>query len=315
MNFFHDKIAEASPEALRTADTRTLQVNICRKCSLECGHCHLECSPSRTEMMELSTMRTILRTIPQLDCKMVDITGGAPELHPELKSFITGIHKAGKAVQVRTNLVSLTDELIAFLKDNDVMLVASMPCYLEENVNAQRGDGVYENSIERLQSLNSVGYGTVDGLQLNLVYNPGDASLPGPQKHLEDAYRKELRERFDITFTQLLAITNIPIGRFAAALRKQGKFDEYMQILMGAFNPETVDGIMCRHQLCVDWDGQLYDCDFNIALAKPCDIPEVSIEHLTAGDLARLVNRKIVTGPHCYGCTAGSGSSCGGALT
>jgi radical SAM/Cys-rich protein len=199
-----------------------------------------------------------------------------------------------------------------FLRDHRVSLVASLPCYMEENVRAQRGEGVYEKSITAIKRLNSLGYGVAPNLPFDLVYNPGGPFLPPEQEKLEAEYRRELSARFGITFTRLLTITNLPIGRFRMELCRQNQAESYWQLLQNSFNPNTVDGLMCRHQLSVGWDGTLYDCDFNLALALPVD--HGAPDHIHYFDLPDLVRRRIVTGRHCFGCTAGFGSSCGGAL-
>lgn len=302
-----------APPACEALDI--LQVNVGRMCNMGCRHCHLSCGPERVEVMSRPVMGQILAAVRSCPFSMVDITGGAPELNENLPFLIEGLCNAERMVQVRTNLVALLERgrLLDIFREKGVGLVASMPCYLEENVRAQRGAGVYEKSIECLRLLNRIGYGVEDGLPLALVYNPGGAFLPGAQADLEAAYRKELRERHGITFTQLYTIANLPIGRFDEELRRDGKREAYMATLRDSFNPDTVSGLMCRHQICVDWDGRLYDCDFNLALGLPVnhDVPN----HIRDFDAGRLRDRKIVTADHCYGCTAGAGSSCGGALT
>jgi radical SAM/Cys-rich protein len=247
---------------------------------------------------------------------LVDLTGGAPELNPHFCRFVEHLRSDGFAVQVRTNLTVLLEpgmeDLPEFFRSRDVQLVASLPCYTEENVRAQRGPGVYEQSVAALRRLNALGYGAEERRILNLVYNPGGAFLPGPQADLEADYRRELDARFGIRFTHLLTITNMPLGRFRDALRRDGQEKEYGELLRAAFNPKTLDGLMCRRQLSVGWDGTLYDCDFNLALRCPVDHGAPS--HLRQFDPDALARRRIVTGDHCYGCTAGSGSSCAGAL-
>jgi radical SAM/Cys-rich protein len=318
VNSFEEKARESVPEELCSTDAHFMQVNIGRKCNLTCTHCHLDCSPDREEMMSKHVMEAIIRSAPILACEMIDITGGAPELHPDIRWFITKLKRLGKGIQVRTNLVALLEGpdigLMEFFKEHHVSLVASMPCYLKENVDAQRGDGVYEKAIEALHKLNEIGYGIKGELPLNLVYNPGGAFLPGPQKELEDSYRKELGERFEVKFSSLLVITNVPIGRFRESLEADNNLEEYMTTLKGAFNPATLDRIMCRHQVCVDWDGRLYDCDFNLAIGLQSDFADRSIEELSPKEVANLLNRTIATASHCFACTAGVGSSCGGSL-
>jgi radical SAM/Cys-rich protein len=252
----------------------------------------------------------------QAECDLVDVTGGAPELHPDFREFVEALREAHLPVQVRTNLTVLLEpgmgDLPGFLAGHGVRLVASLPCYLEENVCAQRGEGVHEGSIKVIHRLNEEGYGVRPELQLDLVYNPRGPSLPPSQSELEEDYRRELGDGFGIVFSSLLTITNMPLGRFRAELRRQNGEERYRRLLMDAFNADTVDGLMCRHQVSVGWDGTLYDCDFNLALGWPVD-------HGVPGHISRfaseaLSTRRIVTGEHCFGCTAGYGSSCAGAL-
>jgi radical SAM/Cys-rich protein len=248
--------------------------------------------------------------------EMVDITGGAPELNPHFRKFVEALHKDGHTVQVRTNLTALLEpgmeDLPEFFKRNGVHLVASMPCYLEENVTAQRGEGVYEKSVQMIRRLNELGYGKEPELPLFLVYNPGGPFLPPDQSQLEADYKRELFQRFGIHFTHLYTITNMPIGRFWEELKKESKDNEYMQVLLEGFNRQTVEELMCRNQICVAWDGTLYDCDFNIALKMP--VSQGVPRNIKDFSPKKLTKRKIVTGTHCFGCTAGLGSSCGGSL-
>jgi radical SAM/Cys-rich protein/C_GCAxxG_C_C family probable redox protein len=306
--------ADCVAAPIRSETLDILQVNVGRLCNLGCRHCHLSCGPERSEVMNRTVMENILAAVQAHPFGLVDITGGAPELNGDLSFLIKGVRAAARPMQVRTNLVALLDRpsLMDLFKTNEVGLVASLPCYLEENVRAQRGDGVYEKSIECLRVLNGKGYGSEGGLPLALVYNPGGAFLPGPQADLENAYRKELRERHGVEFTRLYTITNLPIGRFGEELQQEGKDATYLETLRGAFNPETVPGLMCRHQICVDWDGRLYDCDFNLALGMT--VNHGAPVHIRDFHAERLRGRMIVTADHCYGCTAGAGSSCGGAL-
>ena len=316
MNAFEQKLTERSRSGLHASGIDVLQVNVGLKCNQQCRHCHLKASPARTEMMEWSTMELILECARRVKPRLVDITGGAPELNPNLRRFVEALRAAGTDVQVRTNLTVLLEpgmeDMPTFFRDNKVALVASMPCYLEENVRAQRGPGIYEKSIEAIKKLNALGYGMDPELVLNLVYNPGGPSLPSPQKGLEIAYKLELGVHSGIEFTRLLTITNMPIGRFGDELRRQGRDDEYMKLLKDSFNPETVECVMCRSQIAIGWDGTLYDCDFNQALGLPVD--HGAPNHIRNFDPSALVERRIVTGDHCFGCTAGSGSSCGGSL-
>ena len=294
----------------------TIQVNIGLKCNLICYHCHVNSSPRRKEAMDWETMEAILKLRRETGCDTVDITGGAPEMNPEFRRFVTALREDGVKVMVRTNLTILLEpgyeDLPEFFRDHQIHLVASLPCYLEENVDKQRGEGVYQESIEVIRRLNALGYGKRPELVLNLVYNPGGPVLPPDQSGLEQEYRDALGERFGIAFTELHTITNVPIGRFRGDLRKQNRLDSYMNTLRDAFNPDTVDGLMCRHLISVAWDGTLYDCDFNLALRAPTAYG--ASRNVRDANARTLVNRRVVTGDHCYACTAGAGSSCGGAL-
>jgi radical SAM/Cys-rich protein len=316
MNDFEKRVTEKTRDGLYSTGIDTLQVNLGLQCNQECVHCHLEASPHRTERMPWTIMELILRVAGKIRCQLVDLTGGAPELNPSFRRFVSDLRLEGHTVQVRTNLSVLLEpgmeEMPGFLRSHQVRLVASMPCYLEENVRAQRGPGTYERSVTAIKTLNGLGYGSDPDLPLNLVYNPGGPFLPPPQSALEEDYRRELGERFGIRFTRLLTITNMPLGRFRKQLDRQGQRKNYERLLRTSFNPKTVPGLMCRHQLSVGWDGILYDCDFNLTLGLPVNhgAPD-NVRSFKRGD---LWTRRVVTGEHCFGCTAESGSSCGGAL-
>jgi len=316
MNEFETRIQKDCGLDLYASEIQKIQVNLGLKCNQSCRHCHLACSPQREEMMDWDTMTAVIETARIVQPEMVDITGGSPEIHPLFKKFVKALRNDGHTVQVRTNLTALLEpgleDIPEFLKENKIHLVASMPCYLEENVRAQRGKGVYEKSAEVLQKLNSLGYGMNPELPLYLVYNPVGPILPPNQDQLEEDYKRELFNRFGVHFTHLYTITNMPIGRFWEVLKQQKKDGAYMDLLLNGFNCQTVEGLMCRYQICVAWDGILYDCDFNIALGIPLgkELPK----NIKDFALELLSNRKIVTGRHCFGCTAGFGSSCGGAL-
>jgi radical SAM/Cys-rich protein len=316
MNNFEKQIAEVGSEGLHSLKVKTLQVNLGRQCNQKCNHCHLEASPQRKETMEWPTMELILEAARSLRCQLVDLTGGAPELNPSFRRFIAALRQEGLSVQVRTNLTVLLEPgmntLPEFLRDHRVQLVASMPCYLEENVSAQRGKGVYEKSIQAIKRLNGLGYGHESSLSLNLVYNSGGPFLPPSQPALEEDYRRELNKRFGIRFTRLLTITNMPLGRFRKELNRQNQEENYLELLRKSFNPLTLQRLMCRHQITVGWDGTLYDCDFNAALGL--SVNHGAPDHIRFFNAENLWTRRIVTGEHCFGCTAGSGSSCGGAL-
>jgi len=316
MNEFETRIQKDCGLDLYASEIQKIQVNLGLKCNQSCAHCHLACGPGREEMMDWETMTDVLKIVHKVQPEMVDITGGAPEIHPLIRKFLEELSADGYNVQVRTNLTALLEpgmeDMPEFFRGHKVHIVASMPCYLEENVNAQRGNGVYGKSVQMLQKLNGLGYGMSPEFPLYLVYNPGGPFLPPDQAQLEGDYKRELSNRFGIHFTGLYTITNMPIGRFWEGLKQEKKNDEYMQLLLSGFNCQTVEELMCRHQICVAWDGALYDCDFNIALGLPVgeELPK-NIKDFTLGP---LLNRKIVTGRHCFGCTAGFGSSCGGAL-
>ena len=316
MNDFEKQTAEISGDGLHSLRIDILQANLGFRCNQQCTHCHLEASPNRKEAMGWSTMKLFLEAAKRIRCQLIDLTGGAPELNPNFRRFVTTLRREGHPVQVRTNLTVLLEpgmeDMPQFLREHQIRLVASMPCYLEENVCAQRGQGVYEKSIAAIKRLNALGYGSNPELPLDLVYNPGGPFLPPPQPVLEEDYRRELGNRFGITFTRLLTITNMPLGRFRKGLNQQNQERHYMALLRKSFNPQTVEGLMCRHQLSVGWDGTLYDCDFNLALSLP--VNHGAPDHIKSFRPKDLRMRRIVTGEHCFGCTAGSGSSCGGAL-
>jgi radical SAM/Cys-rich protein len=316
MNNFGQAVHQTLGGELKSETVQTIQVNLGLLCNLSCRHCHVEASPKRSEVMSWETMQSVLRLAKALPQARVDLTGGAPELNPFFKQFVAILCDMGHSVQVRTNLTVFFEagqaDTPEFLASRGVHLVASLPCYLDDNVDHQRGGGVYKRSIAALRRLNGLGYGHQQELPLNLVYNPGGAFLPPDQATLEEAYRKELKERFDVDFTRLLTITNMPMGRFLNDLQRDGQAESYKSLLEDNFNQGTLEGLMCRHQLCVAWDGSLSDCDFNsvlgLSLAGP--LPK----HIDEIDADQLLGRTIVTGEHCFGCTAGCGSSCGGAL-
>jgi len=316
MNDFERKIATLGYKGLQSREIEILQINLGLQCNQRCNHCHLESSPQRREMMEWSTMERVLEAAREACCQLVDLTGGAPELNPHFRRFVKILSQEGHRVQVRTNLTVLLDhgmeEMPAFFREHQVQLVASLPCYLEENVRAQRGEGVYGKSIEAIKQLNALGYGREPTLPLNLVYNPGGPFLPPPQSVLEEDYRRELGRNFGITFTHLLTITNMPLGRFRMGLARENQERYYLNLLRESFNPNTVNGLMCCHQISVGWDGTLYDCDFNLALGLP--VNHGAPDHIQSFRPKDLKIRRVVTGEHCFACTAGSGSSCGGAL-
>jgi radical SAM/Cys-rich protein len=318
MMTFEKKLMQVGQWPLRAAGVETLQVNVGKLCNQTCRHCHVDAGPTRTEMMTRETAERVVAVLRQYPISNLDLTGGAPELNPNFEYLVEEARALGRHVIDRSNLtvffVEGKQHLPEFLRDYQVEVTASLPCYLEANVDAQRGKGVYGKSIQALQWLNRLGYGQPGtGLKLNLVYNPLGPSLPPPQQSLEDAYRQHLGEWHGIVFNQLYTITNMPLSRFLGELVRQGNRERYMELLVEKFNPETVPGLMCRSLVSVGWDGTLYDCDFNQMLDLPVNhgLPH----HLLDFDAYLLARREIRTGAHCFGCTAGSGSSCTGALS
>ena len=296
----------------------TLQINIGYKCNQACSHCHVDASPSRTEMMSDEIIKLIPQVIKANNIKMLDITGGAPELHPKFKQLVSEVRNLNVEVMDRCNLTILTEpgheNLASFLAINKVQITASLPCYLKDNVDKQRGVGVFEKSILALKKLNSYGYGMADnGLILNLVYNPGGPQLPPSQKDLEDTYKRELKNRYGIYFTSLFVLANMPINRYEKYLNIIGKLKEYNQLLKDNHNSRNLKSVMCKSTISVDWEGYLYDCDFNqqLGIKRNGDIKHID-DLLTP--LVSLKNNPISIGNHCFGCTAGAGSSCGGEL-
>ncbi len=295
----------------------TLQVNVGKLCNQACKHCHVDASPARTEIMTKETAEEIIAALRRFRIPVLDITGGAPELNPSFRFLVTEARSFGAHVMVRHNLTVMFEpgqaDLPNFFRDTGVELVSSLPYFLEQQTDAQRGRGVFEKSVEALRRLNRVGYG-IEGsdLVLNLVYNPVGAFLPPAQSTIEQDFKRELRVRYGVSFNHLYTITNMPIKRFLDYLRRTGNEDRYMRKLVEAFNPNAVEGLMCRDLVSVDWTGRLYDCDFNQML----DLPVASELPQTIGgfDPAKFAARRIITGPHCFGCTAGAGSSCGGVV-
>ncbi len=330
---FSQRLAGDGQDLMR-GELETLQLNLGKLCNLACHHCHVEAGPKRTEIMSWETMERILGWIdryrPQHPFGIVDLTGGAPEMNPHFQPFVGELRTRDLHVLVRSNLTILIEpgyeDLVEFLARHEVEVVASLPCYLEENVDQQRGKGTFGRSIEALQRLNAAGYGLPEtGLRLDLVHNPVGFALPGPQQGLETDYRRELGSRFGVVFNRLWTITNMPINRFAHQLRRSGVFEEYMEKLYAAHGPANVEQVMCRSLVSVGWQGGVYDCDFNQILNLPLDFGadrSAADEHrverrsrkLWQFTPEELIGRKIRTGAHCFGCTAGAGSSCTGAL-
>ena len=297
----------------------TLQVNLGYKCNQTCVHCHVNAGPTRTEQMDRATMHTVLRYLEAARVGTLDLTGGAPELNPHFRELVARSRMLGTQVIDRCNLTVLEEpgqeDLADFLAREKVEVTASLPCYTEELVDRQRGKGVYEASIRALARLNSLGYGAEgSGLALNLVYNPQGASLPPPQTDLEADYKRVLAERYGIRFNKLYTLANMPIARFGSTLISKGEFNAYMRLLRSSFREENLDRVMCRSLVSVDWQGYVYDCDFNQMLGLPLRLagrPRVKLADLIGRD---LTGNPIVVKNHCFGCTAGQGSSCGGAL-
>jgi radical SAM/Cys-rich protein len=305
--------------AIRRARLETLQVNVGYRCNQSCVHCHVNAGPQRTEQMALGTVFEVIAFLKASGVKTLDVTGGAPELNPHFRTLVSTACELGVHVMDRCNLTVLEQpgqqDLAEFLADHRVEIVASLPCYLEENVDRQRGKGVFEASIRCLQRLNALGYGKLEsGLKLNLVYNPQGPVLPPAQGPLEGDYHRHLSERYGIDFNQLYVLTNMPIQRFGSMLISKGQFEQYMDLLKNAYEPRNLDSVMCRSLVSVDWRGYVYDCDFNQMLDLPLrwrGRPRVHLRDLMG---AELNGNAIVVRDHCYGCTAGQGSSCGGAL-
>jgi radical SAM/Cys-rich protein len=315
---FAQTVAEKGLGPLRAAGIEVLQINVGKKCNQTCRHCHVDAGPDRREMMARETMQDCLDAVARARIPTVDITGGAPELHPNFRWLVQQARHLGAHVIDRCNLTILLapgyDDLPEFLAREQIEVVASLPCYLAENTDAQRGAGVFDRSIAALRRLNELGYGRPGtGLLLTLVFNPVGPKLPPEQTGLESAYRRELWSRYGIEFTRLFTITNMPISRFLDDLLRAGALERYMDTLVAAFNPAVVAGLMCRTTLSVGWDGRLFDCDFNQMLDLP--LAPGQPHHIRDFDVSTLALRPIVTDQHCYGCTAGSGSGCQGAIT
>jgi radical SAM/Cys-rich protein len=319
---FADTLHQHGFGPLTRARVTTLQVNVGRLCNLACHHCHVEAGPKRAESLSAEVAGRLLELLAASPgVEVLDLTGGAPEMNPHFQRLVTGARQLGRRVIDRCNLTILGEpgfeDLADFLAARRVEIVASLPCYTEENVDRQRGRGTFDGSIAALRRLNELGYGRPgSALGLDLVYNPLGPSLPPAQRQLEQDYKRELAERFGIEFHRLRTLTNMPIRRFAEQLARLGRTEAYQALLVNHFNPATVAGLMCRSQVSVDWRGRLYDCDFNLMLDLPLPAHErpqrPTVWDVT--DLQELEGTAIATAPHCFGCTAGAGSSCSGAL-
>jgi radical SAM/Cys-rich protein len=298
----------------------TLQVNLGYTCNQSCLHCHVNAGPKRKEQMSADTVQQIIQLLKLGRIKKLDLTGGAPELNPHFRTLVQQAWELGIHVIDRCNLTILfepgQEDLAEFLSSCQVEVVASMPCYLQENVDAQRGKGVHGSSIRALQLLNSFGYGKEDaGLQLNLMFNPGGAYLPPAQEQLQSDYKRELKRQYGVVFNNLYTLTNMPIQRFGSTLVSRGEFEQYMELLKNSYQQQNLDTVMCRSLVSIDWRGYLYDCDFNQILDLPLNHHSSKRLHISEVDLHTLQDNPVVIADHCYGCTAGQGSSCGGALT
>ena len=315
---FDEALEGSGLHPLTSTGIEILQVNVGKLCNQTCNHCHVDAGPDRTEVMTQETAEWCIRALEKTDIPTLDITGGAPELNPQFRFLVAEARRLRRHVMDRCNLSVLLlnsqKDLGEFLARYEVEIVASLPYFIAANTDAQRGEGVFDKSIEAMRLLNRLGYGQEgSGLKLNLVYNPVGAFLPPPQAAMEADFKRELLKRHDVVFNSLYAITNMPISRFLEFLLRTNNYDGYMRRLIQAYNPAAAAGVMCRNTLSVGWDGVLYDCDFNQMLDLPVSFG--SPVHIRDFVFERLDQRRIVTGQHCYGCTAGSGSSCGGSTT
>jgi radical SAM/Cys-rich protein len=316
---FSDRLAIEDVDTLRANSIQILQVNLGKLCNMTCAHCHVDAGPDRREIMDRQTIEmclTVLAENPEI--ATLDLTGGAPEMNPHFRHAVTTARKHGRHVIDRCNLTILIakgfEYLPAFLAEQNVEVVASLPCYLEKNTDAQRGDGSFQQSITALKKLNELGYGSADpDHMLTLVYNPVGDSLPPDQSSLESAYREHLDQNYGVRFDRLFTITNMPVSRYLEHLVQAGNLDQYMEKLIDAFNPAAIKGLMCRNTLSVGWDGTLYDCDFNQMLELR--LQKMAPQHICDFNMAALRDRQIMLGQHCFGCTAGAGSGCQGAIT
>ncbi|HEY0673539.1 MAG TPA: arsenosugar biosynthesis radical SAM (seleno)protein ArsS [Longimicrobiales bacterium] len=317
-------VARTFDEALRNADLyplratgiEILQLNVGKRCNQTCRHCHVDAGPERKEVMSREVLEGALRFLELARIPVLDITGGAPELHPDFREIVVRARAAGAHVMHRCNLTAILlpnySDIPQLLAQHQVEIIASLPYYQARETDTQRGEGVFEESLQALRLLNSLGYGQGNSLRLNLVMNPVGTFLPGSQPQLEALWKRELKRRYDVVFDQLFTITNMPISRFLEFLEQRGRTEEYLNTLVNAFNAAAARGVMCRNTLSVGWDGALYDCDFNQMLELP--VNHGAPARIEEASLELLQHRVIEVGPHCFGCTAGAGSSCGGAL-
>lgn len=311
---FNQKLQQSNFAPLRPTKIDILQVNVGKMCNQTCKHCHVDAGPDRKEIMTRETMQHCIDALKSSEIQTVDITGGAPEMNPDFRWFVEQISALGKQIIVRCNLTIILanpkyHDLPAFFKQHRINVVSSLPHFTARRTNAQRGDGVFDKSIKALQKLNEVGFGIDPELQLDLVFNPSGAILPGDQQSLQKEFQRKLKDRYDIVFNNLFSITNLPVSRFLDYLIVSDNYADYMTELVNAYNPIAAQNVMCRSMISVGWDGYLYDCDFNQMLELKADI---GTPHISEFDIIELENRKIITNNHCFGCTAGAGSSCGG---
>ena len=316
---FEQMLEQTGLWPLQPTQIEILQINLGYMCNMTCKHCHVDAGPDRTEMMSRENLEACIDAIEKTDIHTIDLTGGAPEMHPDFQWFVERVSRPGRKIIVRSNLTILTTSkkyraFPEFFKKHGLEVTCSLPFYNKYTTDRQRGEGTYDRSIEALRRLNELGYGMPGtGLELNLVYNPAGAFLPPDQSQLEDEFRKNLREKHDVEFNRLFTITNLPISRYLEFLVMSGNLEEYMGKLVDAYNPAAAEGVMCRNTISVNWQGYLFDCDFNQMLEIPID--ENSATHIRDFDVRRLTERTIKVNQHCFGCTAGAGSSCGGATT
>lgn len=315
---FENNLGASGLFPLMPLELDTFQINLGKMCNQVCNHCHVDAGPDRKEIMTLETMEQCLDALDRTNCSTVDLTGGAPEMNPNFRWFVEQLTAKGKEIIVRCNLTIIVankkyNDLPEFFKKHKVQVISSLPCYTADNTDSQRGNGVFEQSTQALKMLNKVGYGTNDSeLILNLVFNPSGPNLPGDQMKLEQDYKRVLKSDFDIEFNNLFTITNLPISRYLQYLVASNNYEAYMEKLVNAYNPLAAEAVMCRNSISVGWDGFLFDCDFNQMLDLKV---AVQGKHITKFNLEEIQNREVIVNQHCYGCTAGAGSSCGGATT
>lgn len=315
---FQESLRNSNLFPLKPTGLEIFQINVGKMCNQVCEHCHVDAGPDRKEIMTRETMQQCLDAIDKTDCHTIDLTGGAPEMNPDFRWFVEELSKKGKKVLVRCNLTIIVAnkkyyDLPEFFKKHNVEVVSSLPYFNSAKTDAQRGDGVFEKSIRALKMLNEVGYGiNGSGLTLNLVYNPSGAFLPPDQGALQDQFKRKLRDGYQIEFNELFAITNLPVSRYLSYLVASGNYEKYMEKLVNAYNPVAASNVMCRNTVSVSWDGYLFDCDFNQML--DLKVATKKGQHLSEFNLEEIQNRSIIVNQHCYGCTAGAGSSCGGSV-